>query len=154
MYVIGPYLGPFWGPPPIQSARAGEKEADGFVLARCGWFGHPDLESEIYFLLFNLISFEKKKSFQSNWASEFWEICTHRSFYTFGFDRNGSDASGWPTGPVGPHIYACTDEGGMQQALLETPSLPRAQGTRQRPKNPRQRLCRAPPSAKSPRKKN
>ena len=32
--------------------------------------------------------------------------------------------------------------------LLETPSLPRAQGTRQRPK-----ICRAPPSAKSHRKK-
>ena len=40
-----------------------------------------------------------------------------------------------------------------QSPLPDRASLPRAQGTRQRPKSPRQRLCRAPPSAKSPRKK-
>ena len=35
------------------------------------------------------------------------------------------------------------------QTLLETPSLPRTQGTWQRSKNPRQRLCRVPSSAKA-----
>ena len=35
--------------------------------------------------------------------------------------------------------------------LLDAPSLPRARSPRQKPKNPRQRLCRGQPSAKSSR---